>query len=183
MLNNLTATALGGHKECGDSKLELELKPSVERHHAPGGARLLAHSIRADHLQGNADRTHTECGVRRAACGDTELELELKPSVERHHAPGGARLLAHSIRADHLQGNADRTHTECGVRRAACGDTELELELKPSVERHHAPGGARLLAHSIRADHLQGNADRTHTECGVRRAACGVRRAATQSST
>ncbi|CAH0714782.1 unnamed protein product, partial [Brenthis ino] len=48
MLNNLTATALGGHKEqCSESKLEL--KPSVERHHAP--ARLLAHSIRADHLQ------------------------------------------------------------------------------------------------------------------------------------
>ncbi|VVC94952.1 unnamed protein product [Leptidea sinapis] len=49
MLNNLTSTALGGHKEqCNDSKLDL--KPSVERHHAPG-ARLLAHTIRADHLQ------------------------------------------------------------------------------------------------------------------------------------
>ncbi|XP_039748416.1 homeobox protein orthopedia-like [Pararge aegeria] len=59
MLNNLTATALGGHKECGDSKLELELKPSLERHHAPGGgARLLAHSIRADHLQGGLHQQH-----------------------------------------------------------------------------------------------------------------------------
>ncbi|CAH2237989.1 jg7843 [Pararge aegeria aegeria] len=50
---------VAGHKECGDSKLELELKPSLERHHAPGGgARLLAHSIRADHLQGGLHQQH-----------------------------------------------------------------------------------------------------------------------------
>ncbi|CAK1547860.1 unnamed protein product [Leptosia nina] len=56
MLNNLTATSLGGHKEhCSESKLEL--KASVERHHAPG-ARLLAHSIRPDHLQGGLHQQH-----------------------------------------------------------------------------------------------------------------------------
>ncbi|XP_022115866.2 homeobox protein orthopedia [Pieris rapae] len=55
MLNNLTSTALGGHKEC-DSKVEL--KPNVERHHA-GGARLLAHSIRQDHLQGGIHQQHS----------------------------------------------------------------------------------------------------------------------------
>ncbi|CAK1589878.1 unnamed protein product [Parnassius mnemosyne] len=54
MLNNLTATALGGHKEsCSEDSKQLELKPSVDRSHHALGARLhLAHSIRTEHLQG-----------------------------------------------------------------------------------------------------------------------------------
>ncbi|CAH2058458.1 unnamed protein product, partial [Iphiclides podalirius] len=53
MLNNLTATALGGHKEsCSEDSKQLELKPSVDRPHHALGARLHLAHIRTDHLHG-----------------------------------------------------------------------------------------------------------------------------------
>ncbi|XP_068624203.1 homeobox protein orthopedia-like [Battus philenor] len=52
MLNNLTATALGGHKECAEDSKQLELKPNAERSHHALGARLHLAHIRTDHLQG-----------------------------------------------------------------------------------------------------------------------------------
>ncbi|XP_063373121.1 homeobox protein orthopedia-like [Cydia amplana] len=55
MLNNLTATALGGHKEpCPEEKHDL--KPGLERHHALG-ARLHLANIRPD-LQGGIHQQH-----------------------------------------------------------------------------------------------------------------------------
>ncbi|XP_037301368.1 homeobox protein orthopedia [Manduca sexta] len=52
MLNNLTATALGGHKESCEEGKQLEVKPNVERHHALGARLHIAHNVRPEHLQG-----------------------------------------------------------------------------------------------------------------------------------
>lgn len=61
MLNNLTATALGGHKEsCGEESKSHEIKPSIERPHHALGARLhIAHNIRTEHLQGGIHQQHS----------------------------------------------------------------------------------------------------------------------------
>ncbi|XP_064074730.1 homeobox protein orthopedia-like isoform X1 [Vanessa tameamea] len=84
MLNNLTATALGaGHKEqCSESKLDL--KPSVERHHAPG-ARLLAHSIRADHLQGGIHQQHSSHMSTVPVSMSSSASDSDKPAKQKRH--------------------------------------------------------------------------------------------------
>ncbi|CAG4966444.1 unnamed protein product [Colias eurytheme] len=84
MLNNLTATALGaGHKEqCSESKLDL--KPSVERHHAPG-ARLLAHSIRADHLQGGIHQQHSQHMATVPVSMSSSASDSDKPAKQKRH--------------------------------------------------------------------------------------------------
>ncbi|KAJ0171940.1 hypothetical protein K1T71_012703 [Dendrolimus kikuchii] len=61
MLNNLTATALGGHKDsCSEESKPHDIKPSLERPHHALGARLhIAHNIRAEHLQGGIHQQHS----------------------------------------------------------------------------------------------------------------------------
>ncbi|XP_032522063.1 homeobox protein orthopedia-like isoform X2 [Danaus plexippus] len=83
MLNNLT-TALGaGHKEqCSESKLDL--KPSLERHHAPG-ARLLAHSIRADHLQGGIHQQHSGHMATVPVSMSSSTSDSDKPAKQKRH--------------------------------------------------------------------------------------------------
>lgn len=61
MLNNLTATALGGHKEsCQEDSKPHEIKPSLDRPHHALGVRLhAAHNVRPEHLQGGIHQQHS----------------------------------------------------------------------------------------------------------------------------
>ncbi|XP_041972043.1 homeobox protein orthopedia-like [Aricia agestis] len=83
MLNNLTTTALGGHKE-QRSESKLDLKPSVEQHHAPA-ARLLAHSLRPDHLQGGIHQQHSGHMATVPVSMSSSASDSDKPAKQKRH--------------------------------------------------------------------------------------------------
>ncbi|XP_049881349.1 homeobox protein orthopedia-like [Pectinophora gossypiella] len=82
MLNNLTATALGGHKECVDDNKPHEVKPTLERHHALGARLQLAHSVRSDHLQGgiHSGGHMATVGSMSSSASDSD-----KPAKQKRH--------------------------------------------------------------------------------------------------